>query len=53
MSDRILVMAKGVITGEYSHDEATEEKLVAASAIGHELVQFNHHNGVKKAYESS
>jgi erythritol transport system ATP-binding protein len=53
MSDRILVMAKGAITGEYSHDEATEEKLVAASAVGHELVHFNNHNGVKKAYESS
>jgi erythritol transport system ATP-binding protein len=35
MSDRILVMSKGAITGEFSHDEATHEKLVAASAIGH------------------
>ncbi|HEY3310022.1 MAG TPA: sugar ABC transporter ATP-binding protein [Anaerolineales bacterium] len=35
MSDRILVMSKGAITGEFSHEEATEEKLVAASAIGH------------------
>lgn len=35
MSDRILVMSKGKITGEFSHQEATEEKLVAASAIGH------------------
>lgn len=47
MSDRILVMAKGVITGEFSHDEATEEKLVTASAVGHELVEFNNHNGEK------
>lgn len=35
MSDRILVMSKGKITGEFTHHEATEEKLVAASAIGH------------------
>jgi erythritol transport system ATP-binding protein len=35
MSDRILVMSKGKITGEFIHREATEEKLVAASAIGH------------------
>ncbi len=35
MSDRIMVMSKGAITGEFSHQEATEEKLVAASAIGH------------------
>lgn len=48
MSDRILVMSKGKITGEFSHDEATEEKLVAASAIGHELVQVeNNSNGGK------
>jgi erythritol transport system ATP-binding protein len=35
MSDRILVMSKGAITGEFLHEEATHEKLVAASAIGH------------------
>lgn len=35
MSDRILVMSKGKITGEFTHQEATEEKLVAASAISH------------------
>jgi erythritol transport system ATP-binding protein len=35
MSDRILVMSKGKITGEFSRREATEEKLVAASAVGH------------------
>jgi hypothetical protein len=27
-------MCKGRITGEFTHQEATEEKLVAASAIG-------------------
>lgn len=35
MSDRIMVMSKGAITGEFSHNEATEEKLILASAIGH------------------
>ncbi|MCX6054338.1 MAG: sugar ABC transporter ATP-binding protein [Chloroflexi bacterium] len=35
MSDRIIVMSKGAITGEFLHDDATEEKLVMASAIGH------------------
>ncbi|MCB0130768.1 MAG: sugar ABC transporter ATP-binding protein [Caldilineaceae bacterium] len=35
MSDRILVMSKGKITGEFSRDEATEELLVQASAVGH------------------
>jgi erythritol transport system ATP-binding protein len=35
MSDRILVMSKGKITGEFTNQQATEEKLVAASAIGH------------------
>jgi len=35
MSDRILVMSKGKITGEFRDTEASEEKLVAASAIGH------------------
>ena len=35
MSDRILVMSKGAITGEFTHREATEEKLVVASAVGH------------------
>ncbi|MFN8487160.1 MAG: sugar ABC transporter ATP-binding protein [Caldilineaceae bacterium] len=37
MSDRILVMAKGKITGEYRRAEATEEKLVHDSAVGHGL----------------
>ncbi len=35
MSDRILVMSKGVITAEFNSGEATEEALVAASAVGH------------------
>lgn len=38
MGDRILVMSHGSITGEFSRAEATEEALVAASAIGHEIV---------------
>lgn len=44
MSDRIIVMSKGAITGEFGHDEATEEKLVNASAIGH-----GPHNGGTKS----
>ncbi len=35
MSDRVLVLSKGAISAEFSSDEATEEKLVAASAVGH------------------
>jgi erythritol transport system ATP-binding protein len=35
MSDRVLVLSKGAITAEYARDEATEEYLVAASAVGH------------------
>ena len=35
MSDRILVLSKGKITGEYSRSEATEEKLVHDSSVGH------------------
>jgi len=37
MADRILVMSKGAITGEFLREEATEEALVAASAVGHGL----------------
>ncbi|MFH2130605.1 MAG: sugar ABC transporter ATP-binding protein [bacterium] len=37
ISDRIIVMSKGKITGEFSREEATEEVLVNASAIGHHL----------------
>lgn len=35
MSDRILVMSEGRITGKFSKAEATKEALVAASAEGH------------------
>ncbi|MCG3208831.1 MAG: Ribose import ATP-binding protein RbsA [Anaerolineae bacterium] len=35
MADRILVMSKGKITGQFSRAEATEEALVSASAVGH------------------
>ncbi|MCB0052658.1 MAG: sugar ABC transporter ATP-binding protein [Caldilinea sp.] len=45
MSDRILVMSKGKITGEFLREEATEEALVAASAIGHGAAE----NGSKLA----
>lgn len=44
MSDRILVLSKGAITGEFSRQEATEEKLVAASAIGHGLIRTANNN---------
>jgi erythritol transport system ATP-binding protein len=39
MADRILVMSKGQITGEFKQDEATEEALVTASAVGHGPIQ--------------
>ncbi len=39
ISDRILVFSKGKITGEYKREEATEEALVSASAVGHEIVR--------------
>jgi len=45
MSDRILVMSKGKITGEFTHKEATEEKLVTASAIGHGPSNGGNNNG--------
>jgi erythritol transport system ATP-binding protein len=45
MSDRILVMSKGAITGEFTHQEATEEKLVTASAIGHGPSNGGNHRG--------
>lgn len=45
MSDRIIVMSKGAITGEFLHDEATEEKLVMASAIGHGPTSGGKNNG--------
>lgn len=39
MADRILVMSKGVITRELARADATQQALVEASAIGHELVR--------------
>jgi erythritol transport system ATP-binding protein len=39
MADRILVMSKGKISGEFSRAAATEEALVAASAVGHKITQ--------------
>lgn len=36
MADRVLVMSKGRITGEFDRSEATETALVEASAVGHE-----------------
>jgi erythritol transport system ATP-binding protein len=39
MSDRILVMSNGCITGEFSRDQATEDLLVAASTVGHRTVR--------------
>jgi erythritol transport system ATP-binding protein len=46
MSDRILVMSKGLITGEFSKGEATEEALVTASGVGHG-VKENSNGGEK------
>jgi erythritol transport system ATP-binding protein len=44
ISDRIIVMSKGKITGEFLREEATEEKLVEASFVGHGV--SNHKNGI-------
>ncbi|WP_299815625.1 sugar ABC transporter ATP-binding protein [uncultured Roseibium sp.] len=35
LSDRIIVMSNGRITGEFNGPDATEEQIIAASAIGH------------------
>jgi len=40
VSDRILVMYEGRVTGEFTHGEATEEKIMA-SATGHAPVAFS------------
>ncbi len=45
MSDRIVVMSKGAITGVFTHEEATEEKLVAASAVGHGISNGGNNHG--------
>ena len=47
MSDRIVVMSKGAITGQFSHQDATEEKLVEASAVGHGISNGEKNNGNK------
>ncbi len=39
MADRIIVMSKGRVTREFERAEATQQALVEASAIGHELVR--------------
>jgi erythritol transport system ATP-binding protein len=43
VSDRIVVMSNGKITGEYPREEATEELIVAASAIGHKYIEHSLH----------
>ena len=43
VSDRIVVMSNGKITGEYPREEATEELIVAASAIGHKDIEHSLH----------
>ena len=48
MSDHIIVMSKGAITGEFTHEEATDEKLVMASAVGHKPTTGGNHNGEDK-----
>ncbi len=42
MSDRILVLSKGKITGEFDRSEATEEKVRRASEIGHGITAEAH-----------
>ncbi len=46
IADRILVLAKGRVTGEFTHDEATEQALVTASAAKYE--QSIHDGGEAK-----
>jgi len=41
MSDSILVMSKGTITGRFTREEVTEAKLVNASVVGNELANNN------------
>jgi erythritol transport system ATP-binding protein len=43
MSDHIIVMSKGAITGEFMREEVTEEKLVMASAVGHKPAARGNH----------
>jgi erythritol transport system ATP-binding protein len=44
MADRILVMSKGKITGEFERTQATEAALVAASGVGHGTRHKEHAN---------
>ena len=44
MPDRIIVMSKGAITGEFTCEEATDEKLVKASAVGLKPITGGNHN---------
>jgi erythritol transport system ATP-binding protein len=37
LSDRIIVLSKGRITGDFQRAEATEEAVVAASSVGHDI----------------
>jgi ABC-type sugar transport system ATPase subunit len=48
VSDRILVMFEGRITGEFSHDEASEEKIMTR-ATGHYQAANAAQNGGKQA----
>jgi ABC-type sugar transport system ATPase subunit len=40
MSDRIIVLSKGKVTGEFARSEATEEKIRKASEIGHGITSI-------------
>ena len=48
MSDRIIVMSKGAIVDEVTCQEASEERLVMASYIGHKTNNGGNHNGREK-----
>lgn len=50
MSDRIIVLSKGKITGEFLRSEATEEVLRRASEIGHGITIATKTTEVEKAY---
>lgn len=39
VADRIIVMSRGQVTGEFTRDEADEQRLVVASAVGHRPVR--------------
>ena len=49
VSDRIIVMSKGKITGEFERAQATEHALVEASAVGHEITASKESQGRSKA----